>query len=220
MPCGSTPTTRSSWGRTGRRTSRSSKLRRAPASSPALRSSARPTCSRRRRRGRSAMTRKQGPTAFSLTRQKLSRTSSATPASILGKTALRRRLRGAGGGRWGSQTSSFIASGSEVHLAVGARERLEAQGKKVRMRERALTSETFAKQDAAYQRLGPPQGVRRVSLDPKRGRTDPWKGLGGRRTASRSGSTSLRRERAGQGPRAASSASRSTVTWRRSRRHG
>ena len=67
---GCTRTTRSSSARTGRRTSRSSSSGRC-ASSRTSTSRARPTRSSAPRRGRIAMQRKHGPTAFALTRQKL-----------------------------------------------------------------------------------------------------------------------------------------------------
>ncbi len=117
-----------------------------------------------------AMTRTHGPTAFSLTRQKLPNIK--RDAGFDPKTALRGAYvaQEATGGK---PDLVILASGSEVQLAVGAREKLEAQGKKVRVVS-ALCLETFAEQDAAYRESVLPKGVKRVSIEV--GRTEPWKG--------------------------------------------
>jgi transketolase len=117
-----------------------------------------------------AMTRTHGPTAFSLTRQKLpniKRDASFDPKTALKGVYVAQEASG------GKPDLVIIASGSELHLAVGARERLEAQGKKVRVVS-ALCLESFLGQDAAYRESVLPKGVRRVSIEV--GRTEPWKG--------------------------------------------
>jgi transketolase len=70
----------------------------------------------------------------------------------------------------------LIATGSEVHLATGARERLEAAGRRVRVVS-APCLEQFASEDAAYRDHVLPRGVRRVSIEA--GRTPPWRSLVG-----------------------------------------
>jgi transketolase len=66
----------------------------------------------------------------------------------------------------------ILATGSEVQLAVGAKAKLEAQGRKVRVVS-APCLEQFEKQDAAYRDAVLPRGVRRVSIEA--GRTEPWR---------------------------------------------
>ena len=66
----------------------------------------------------------------------------------------------------------IIATGSEVQLAVGARERLEKAGKKVRVVS-APCLEVFEQQDAAYRESVIPPGSRRVSIEA--GITLPWR---------------------------------------------
>jgi transketolase len=63
-----------------------------------------------------------------------------------------------------------------VHLAVGAKERLEKSGKKVRVVS-APCLEQFAHQDAAYRDRVLPRGVKRVSIEA--GRTPPWRAIVG-----------------------------------------
>ena len=63
-----------------------------------------------------------------------------------------------------------------MQLAVGARERLEKAGKKVRVVS-ALCLEAFAKEDAAYREHVLPRAVKKVSIEA--GRTEPWRGLVG-----------------------------------------
>lgn len=69
-----------------------------------------------------------------------------------------------------------MATGSELHLATGAKAKLEAEGKKVRVVS-AMCLELFEKQDAAYREKVFPKGVRRVSIEA--GRTPPWRSLVG-----------------------------------------
>jgi len=70
----------------------------------------------------------------------------------------------------------LVASGSEVHLAAGAKEKLEGAGKKVRVVS-ALCLEQLAKESPEYRARLFPKGVRRVSIEA--GRTPPWRSIVG-----------------------------------------
>jgi transketolase len=118
-----------------------------------------------------ALGRKQGPTAFSLTRQKTPRIE-RDPA-FDAKTM----LRGAYIVREASSAKPeliIVATGSELQLATGARTELEKTGRKVRVVS-ALCLETFAQQDDGYRASVLPHGVRTVSIEA--GRTQPWLSL-------------------------------------------
>jgi len=65
----------------------------------------------------------------------------------------------------------IVASGSEVHVAVSARDQLEKEGKRVRVVS-APCLERFEKQNPAYRKSVIPDGVKRVSIEA--GRTPPW----------------------------------------------
>lgn len=120
-----------------------------------------------------ALGRKHGPTAFSLTRQKVPtvpRDAGFDPADVLKGAYVAQEASG------GKPDIVIVATGSEVQLAVGARAKLEASGKKVRVVS-ALSLEVFAEQDEAYKKRVLPPGVRRVSIEA--GRTDPWRGVVG-----------------------------------------
>jgi transketolase len=65
----------------------------------------------------------------------------------------------------------LVGTGSELHLAVGAKAKLEAEGKKVRVVS-ALCLEAFETQDASYRERVLPAGIRKVSIEA--GRTPPW----------------------------------------------
>jgi transketolase len=120
-----------------------------------------------------ALGRKHGPTAFSLTRQKVPtvpRDAGFDPADVLKGAYVAQEASG------GKPDLVIVATGSEVQLAVGARAKLEAAGKKVRVVS-ALSLEVFAEQDEAYKKRVLPPGVRRVSIEA--GRTDPWRGVVG-----------------------------------------
>ncbi|HSQ66814.1 MAG TPA: transketolase [Polyangiaceae bacterium] len=120
-----------------------------------------------------ALGRTKGPTAFALTRQKvpnLTRSQGFDPKSMLRGCYV---LQEASGGK---PDVVLVASGSELHLAVGARERLEKAGRKVRVVS-ALCLETFAEQDASYRESVLPRGVRMASIEA--GRTTPWHSIVG-----------------------------------------
>jgi transketolase len=121
-----------------------------------------------------AMQRRRGPTAFALTRQKLPRI--VRDAAFDPRSALRGVYvaQEAAGGR---PEAILVASGSELHLAVGARAKLEAEGKKVRVVS-ALCLEAFREQDAVYRDTVLPAGVPTCSIEA--GRTGPWRELVGR----------------------------------------
>ncbi len=120
-----------------------------------------------------ALQRRDGPTAFALTRQTLPKI--VRDASFDPKEALRGAyiVQEAAGGK---PDAVIVATGSELHLAVGAKAKLEAEGKRVRVVS-AMCLEAFAKQDDAYRQRVLPAGVRRVSIEA--GRTLPWKAIVG-----------------------------------------
>ena len=116
-----------------------------------------------------AMTRKKAPTAFSLTRQKLpsfKREADFDAKDVLKGAYIAQEATG------GKPDLVIIATGSEVQLAVGARERLEKAGKKVRVVS-APCLDVFEEQDQAYRDKVLPKGVRRASIEA--GITQPWK---------------------------------------------
>jgi transketolase len=121
-----------------------------------------------------ALERRHGPTAFALTRQKLPKIT--RDAGFDPRDALRGAyvVQEAGGG--GKPDAVILATGSELHLAVGARAKLEAQGKHVRVVS-AFCLERFAEQDAAYRERVLPRGVKRASIEA--GRTPPWRAMVG-----------------------------------------
>ncbi|MCL2726224.1 MAG: transketolase [Polyangiaceae bacterium] len=116
-----------------------------------------------------ALSRKNAPTAFALSRQKLpaiKRDAGCNPESVLRGAYIAQEATG------GNPEIILMATGSEVHLAVGARERLEKAGKKVRVVS-APCLEVFAQQDASYRDAVLPKGVRVVSIEA--GVTGPWR---------------------------------------------
>jgi transketolase len=120
-----------------------------------------------------ALQRRDGPTAFALTRQtvpKIARDPSFDPKDALRGAYIVQEAAG------GKPDAVIVATGSELHLAVGARAKLEGEGKRVRVVS-ALCLEAFAKQDDAYRERVLPRGVRRVSIEA--GRTPPWKAIVG-----------------------------------------
>jgi transketolase len=116
-----------------------------------------------------ALSRKNAPTAFALTRQKVpavKRDAGWDPKTALRGAYVAQEATG------GKPDVVIIATGSEVQLAIGARERLEQAGKKVRVVS-APCLEVFEKQDAAYRDAVIPPGSRRVSIEA--GITLPWR---------------------------------------------
>ncbi len=120
-----------------------------------------------------ALERKDGPTAFSLTRQKvptIKRDEGFDPKTVLRGMYTAQEAPG------GKPDLVIIASGSELQLAVGAKERLEKTGRKVRVVS-AFCLEQFDRQDKAYAEALLPRGVKRVSIEI--GRSQPWRGIVG-----------------------------------------
>ncbi|HWL84571.1 MAG TPA: transketolase, partial [Polyangiaceae bacterium] len=118
-----------------------------------------------------ALERRNGPTAFSLTRQKLpkiARDAGFDPKSVFHGLYTAKEASG------GKPDLILVASGSELHLATGARERLEKAGRKVRVVS-AFCLEQFEKQDAAYREALLPRGVKKVSIES--GRSEPWRAI-------------------------------------------
>jgi transketolase len=110
---------------------------------------------------------------MALTRQKLpkiDRGPSFDPADVLKGVYIAQEATG------GKPDVILVATGSELHLAVGARAKLEAEGKKVRVVS-AFCMEPFWKQDAAYQDKVLPKGVKKCSIEA--GRTPPWRAIVG-----------------------------------------
>jgi transketolase len=120
-----------------------------------------------------ALGRKDGPTAFALSRQKLpniKRDAAFDPRDALRGVYVAQEATG------GRPDVIILATGSELHLAVEARARLEREGTKVRVVS-ALYLEALEKQDAAYRDRVLPKGVRKVSIEA--GRTPPWRSVVG-----------------------------------------
>ncbi len=116
---------------------------------------------------------KTGPTAFALSRQKLpkiARDPGFYPRDALKGTYIIQEASG------GTPDLVILATGSELHLAVGAKAKLEAEGKRVRVVS-AMCLELFDEQEAAYRERVLPKGVRRVSIEA--GRTPPWRSIVG-----------------------------------------
>ncbi len=116
-----------------------------------------------------ALGRKHGPTAFALSRQKLPairRDGAFEPKSALRGAYVAQDATGA------RPDLVIMASGSELHLAVGAKERLEKEGRRVRVVS-ALCLEQFEQQDAGYRDAVLPKGIKRISIEA--GRTEPWR---------------------------------------------
>jgi transketolase len=116
-----------------------------------------------------AVTRKKAPTAFSLTRQKVphfKRDDNFDAKDVLKGAYIAQEATG------GKPDAIIIATGSEVGLAVGARERLEKAGKRVRVVS-APCLDVFEEQDQAYRDKVLPKGVKKASIEA--GITQPWK---------------------------------------------
>jgi transketolase len=120
-----------------------------------------------------ALQRRDGPTAFALTRQtvpKIARDASFDPKDALRGAYIVQEASG------GKPDAILVATGSELQLAVGAKAKLEAEGKSVRVVS-AFCLEAFAQQDAAYRERVLPRAVRKVSIEA--GRTPPWRAVVG-----------------------------------------
>ena len=120
-----------------------------------------------------AMQRRHGPTAFALTLHKLpkiARDAGFDPRDALRGAYVAQEATG------GKPDAILVATGSELHLAVGARAKLEAEGKKVRVVS-ALCLEAFEAQDEAYRERVLPRGVKKCSIEA--GRTPPWRAFVG-----------------------------------------
>ena len=114
-----------------------------------------------------AVSRTKAPTAFALTRQKVP--NFKRPAGFDPKTMLRGGYVLADAA--GAPDLVIVATGSEVHLAMGAKDELEKRGRKVRVVSMPCI-EAFQGQDDAYKASVLPRGVKTVSVEA--GRTDPW----------------------------------------------
>ena len=120
-----------------------------------------------------ALGRRRAPTAFALTRQKVPavpRDAGFDPKSVLRGAYVAKEATG------GAPDLVLVATGSEVQLAIGARERLEKAGRKVRVVS-APCLEVFDAQDQAYRDAVLPPGVRRASIEA--GVTAPWRSVVG-----------------------------------------
>jgi transketolase len=119
-----------------------------------------------------ALTRRDGPTAIALTRQKLANIprSEGFNAKVM--------LRGAYvlADAAGSPTLVIVATGSEVEIAVGAKKLLEASGERVRVVS-APCWNRFEREEPSYQDEVLPPSVPRVVIEI--GVTEPWRGVVG-----------------------------------------
>ncbi|APS00076.1 transketolase [Pajaroellobacter abortibovis] len=116
-----------------------------------------------------ALAYRKGPTAFALARQKLPRIlrdSTVKNNDLLKGFYIVQEAKG------GAPNLVLIATGSELHLAVGAKVKLEQQGHRVRVVS-ALSWEQFAKQDVSYQQAVLPPSTQKVSIEA--GRTALWR---------------------------------------------
>jgi transketolase len=120
-----------------------------------------------------ALQRNDGPTAIVLSRQKvpqIERDSSFDPRDALRGAYVVQEASG------GNPDAVIIATGSELHLAVGAKAKLQAEGRNVRVVS-APCLEAFESQHAEYRERVLPRSVRKASIEA--GRTTAWKGVVG-----------------------------------------
>jgi transketolase len=115
-----------------------------------------------------ALERRDGPSALLLSRQNLAyqQRDDATVKAIARGGYVLAEASG------GQPAIVLIATGSEVGLAVAAREQLEASGIRARVVSMPATS-VFDRQDAAYHEAVLPRGVRRLAIEA--GVTDYWR---------------------------------------------
>ena len=119
-----------------------------------------------------ALERQDGPSVLILTRQKLPVIE--RPGRI-GEREMRRGGYLVAGDD--APTAVVAATGSELHLAVGARETLASRG--IRLNVVSIPCvEIFDAQDAAYRDALFPRGVPVATIEA--GRTEPWRALAGR----------------------------------------
>jgi len=117
---------------------------------------------------KAAIERRDGPTSLLLTRQNL-------PAQGGGEARARLVARGAyvlADAPGGKADVVLIATGSEVALAMKAKDVLAARGIGARIVSMPCTS-VFDRQDEAYRRSVLPDGIRRVAIEA--GVSDPWR---------------------------------------------
>jgi transketolase len=117
-----------------------------------------------------ALQRRDGPTALSLTRQdvpNLSRPNGFDLGEMLRGAYVIDEAEG------GAPTAVVMASGSEVSVAIEAKQKLGAKGSKLRIVS-VPCLEQFEREDVAYRDAVLPPGVRRCSLE--LGITGPWRG--------------------------------------------
>jgi len=119
-----------------------------------------------------ALRRTEGPSSILLTRQKVP--AIARAGGDLGDVA-RGAYRVAGEG---SPDALVAATGSELHLAVAAREALAREGVNLHVVS-VLCLELFHRQDADYRARLFPDGVPVATIEA--GRTEPWRVLAGRK---------------------------------------
>jgi len=120
-----------------------------------------------------ALQRTEGPTALVLSRQQvpqIQRDGSFDPRDALRGAYIAQEANG------GTPDSILIATGSELHLAVGAKAKLEEEGKNVRVVS-APCLEAFDRQDQEYRERVLPRSVRKVSIEA--GRSSAWLGIVG-----------------------------------------
>ena len=118
-----------------------------------------------------ALERTDGPSALILTRQGLPE---VAPSGVDATTFLRGGYRIAGDG---PPDAVVLATGSEVHLALGAREALAERGHEVHVVSVPCV-ERFEAQDASYRDEIVPVGVRVATVEA--GRTTAWRAVAGR----------------------------------------
>jgi transketolase len=120
-----------------------------------------------------ALRRSDGPTAMALTRQtvpNIPREAGFDPKSMLRGAYVLAEASG------GAPTIVLVATGSEVHVAIGAKKLLDAKGHRARVVS-VPCFEEFQRQDAAYRESVLPRSVPRVVVEI--GRSYPWRGLTG-----------------------------------------
>ena len=120
-----------------------------------------------------ALSRKTGPTALALTRQKtanIAREANFDPKNMLKGAYVLAEAAG------GTPDVVIIATGSEVEPSIAAKALLEKEGKKVRVVSAPCWSE-FERQPASYRDSVLPKGARRIVVEI--GTTAAWKGVVG-----------------------------------------